>query len=58
MKLDITEVHFLKTAVEASTIKASDAPLVADIILKLDKEFVKLQKQQEKDSPQKKKGVL
>ena len=25
MKLDITEVHFVKTAIEASTIKASDA---------------------------------
>jgi|TARA_R110002167_G_scaffold248954_3_gene455082 hypothetical protein len=49
MKLDITEVHFVKTAIEASTIKASDAFLVAAILGKVDKEFEKLQAQGQKE---------
>ena len=49
MKLDIQEVHFVKVAVEAATIKASDAPLVAEVLSKLDKEFVRLQAQSAKD---------
>ena len=48
MKLDISEVYFLKQAVAQVNIKASDAPDVARTIEKLDKEFVRLQKLQEK----------
>ena len=48
MKLDINEVYFLKQAVEQVNIKASDAPNVARTIEKLDREFVRLQKLQEK----------
>lgn len=48
MKLDINEVYFLKQAVEQVNIKASDAPNVAKTIEKLDKEFVRLQKLEEK----------
>ena len=47
MKLDIDEVAFVKTAFDHVTIKASDAPNVAKIIDKLDREFVRLQKLQE-----------
>lgn len=47
MKLDIDEVAFVKTAFDHVTIKASDAPAVAKIIDKLDREFVRLQKLQE-----------
>ena len=48
MKLDINEVYFLKQAVGEVNIKASDAPNVARTIEKLDREFVRLQKLQEK----------
>jgi histidyl-tRNA synthetase len=51
MKLDITEIHFLKSALEAINIKAADAPTVARTIEKLDKEFVRLQKLEEKKQP-------
>jgi len=47
MKLDIDEVVFVKTAFDHVTIKASDAPSVAKIMDKLDREFVRLQKLQE-----------
>lgn len=48
MKLEIQEVYFLKNAVMNVTIKASDAPTVAKVVDKLDKEFVRLQKLEEK----------
>jgi|TARA_B100000035_G_C20824431_1_gene475777 hypothetical protein len=48
MKLDISEIYFLKQAVEQVNIKASDAPSVSKTIEKLDKEFVRLQKLEEK----------
>ena len=48
MKVDIDEVFFLKNAVSSVQIKASDAPVVAKILDKLDKEFVRLQKLLEK----------
>jgi len=48
MKLDITEVHFCKTAVESVSVKATDAKSVANLLDKLDKEFVRLQKIEEK----------
>lgn len=48
MKLEIKEVFFIKQAVEQATIKASDALFVAKTIEKLDKEFVRLQKIEDK----------
>lgn len=48
MKLEINEVYFIKNALESVNIKASDAPAVAKTMEKLDKEFVRLQKLQEK----------
>jgi hypothetical protein len=48
MKLEIKEVFFLKQAVEQTTVKATDAAFVASIIDKVDREFVRLQKLQEK----------
>ncbi len=51
MKLEIKEVYFLKQAVEQTTVKATDAAFVAKTIEKLDKEFVRLQKLEEKKQP-------
>jgi len=51
MKLEINEVFFLKNALESVNIKASDAPVVAKTMEKLDKEFVRLQKLEEKKQP-------
>lgn len=51
MKLEINEVFFLKNALESVNIKATDAPVVAKTIEKLDKEFVRLQKLEEKKQP-------
>jgi hypothetical protein len=48
MKLEIKEVYFLKQAIEQVTIKASDASVVAKTIDKLDREFSRLQKLEEK----------
>lgn len=48
MKLDINEIHFVQQAVNNVTIKGSDAPVVAVLIDKLGKEFVRLQKLEEK----------
>lgn len=48
MKLDIQEVFFLKQCAEASTIKASDAAIVAKALEKLEKEFTRLEAQVEK----------
>ena len=53
MKLEIEEVAFVKSAFDNVTIKASDAPGVAKIIDKLDREFVRLQKLQEAKDPNK-----
>lgn len=51
MKLNITEVHFCKAAVESVNVKASDAKAVASLLEKLDKEFDRLQKIEEKKQP-------
>jgi len=51
MKLDITEVYFLGEVVKTANIKASDAHVVSELMHKLDKEFSRLQKLQEKDQP-------
>ena len=50
MKLEIDEVFFIKNAVVACQIKATDAPSVAKVIDKLDREFLRLQKLQEAKS--------
>lgn len=47
MKVEISEVFFLKEIMKSVSIKASDAPTVSKLIEKLDKEFVRLQKLQE-----------
>lgn len=44
MKLDINEIHFVKSALEVATIKVSDARFAGDIMVKLEKEFERLQK--------------
>jgi len=48
MKLDITEVYFLTQVAQNASIKASDATVVSDLMKKLDKEFARLQKIEEK----------
>jgi len=48
MKLEIAEVYLLKASLEAATIKAKDAPVVAKTMEKLDKEFERLEKLQPK----------
>lgn len=48
MKLNITEVHFIKQAVNSVSIKASDASFVSELVAKIDKEFDRLQKAEEK----------
>ena len=47
MKVEISEVFFLKEVMKSVSIKATDAPTVSKLIEKLDKEFVRLQKLQE-----------
>ena len=44
MKLNINEIYVAKTGVENVTVKGSDARMVADLLDKLEKEFVKLKK--------------
>ena len=48
MKLEINEVGFLREAINTVTIKASDAPNVASVMSKLDKEFNRLVKIEDK----------
>ena len=48
MKLNITEVHFIKQAVNSVSIKASVASFVSELVAKIDKEFDRLQKAEEK----------
>jgi histidyl-tRNA synthetase len=52
MKFEINEVFFLKNAAEATNIKASDAHTVSALLTKLDKEFMRLQKLEEKKQQQ------
>tara|TARA_R100000951_G_scaffold44144_1_gene37253 strand:+ start:1293 stop:1463 length:171 start_codon:yes stop_codon:yes gene_type:complete len=51
MKLDITEVYFLSEVTKHANIKASDASTIASLMSKLDKEFTRLQKLQQKEDP-------
>ena len=48
MKLDINEVAFLKNALDGCSIKVSDAGFVYGITTKIDKEFERLVKLQDK----------
>tara|TARA_R100001460_G_scaffold44223_2_gene80943 strand:- start:2091 stop:2243 length:153 start_codon:yes stop_codon:yes gene_type:complete len=48
MKLEINEVYFLNEVVKAANIKAADAPTICDLMIKLEKEFLRLQKLEEK----------
>jgi len=50
MKFEIEEVAFLKNAIANVQIKVSDAPAVAAVVNKIDREFSRLQKLQEKQS--------
>ncbi len=43
MKMDINEIHFVKSALNGCSIKISDAKFASDVIDKLDKEFQRLQ---------------
>ena len=47
MKFNINEVYVIKTGVENISVKGSDARMVADLLDKLDKEFSKLQKNED-----------
>lgn len=51
MKLDIQEIYILQQAIANITIKASDAPSVALVMNKLNKEYERLEKLQEKKQP-------
>lgn len=52
MKLEINQVAFIKEAVESVNIKASDAPNVAELISKIDKEYERQLKLQKKNAPE------
>ena len=51
MKLDITEVYFLAEVTRQANIKASDAGTIVSLMGKLEKEFERLQKLQQKEDP-------
>lgn len=48
MKLDINEIHFVKSALQNATVKVSDAKFAGGVMEKLDKEFERLAKLEEK----------
>lgn len=48
MKLDMNEIHFVKSALSGCTIKISDAKFASVVLEKLDKEFDRLGKLEEK----------
>lgn len=48
MKLDLTEIYFLQQASENVSVKAKDAKTVANLLDKLNKEFDRLQKLEDK----------
>jgi uncharacterized small protein (DUF1192 family) len=48
MTLEIQEVYLLQKALEAATIKAIDAPVVATTMAKLQKEYERLEAKQPK----------
>ena len=44
MKLELSEIRFLQLAIDATTIKASDAPQVGAVVTKINKEHDRLKK--------------
>lgn len=48
MKFNVSEVYVMKSGVDNISIKGSDARMVADLLDKLDKEFNRLQKVEDK----------
>lgn len=50
MKFDLSEINFLKNALESCSVKVSDAHFVSGVLVKIDKEFDRLQKIAEKES--------
>lgn len=48
MKLEIQEVYLVHEALKGATIKGADAPTVANTLDKLEKEFERLRKLEEK----------
>lgn len=50
MKFDINEVAFIKNALEGCNIKVADAKAVTVILTKLEKEFDRLYKIEEKNN--------
>ena len=48
MKVDLLEITMITQAIGAATIKGSDAPLVANILYKLEKEYNRLEKLEKK----------
>jgi|13_taG_2_1085334.scaffolds.fasta_scaffold00046_54 hypothetical protein len=48
MKLEMTEVYFIKQAISQVNIKATDAPVVAKTMDKVERELQRLQKLEEK----------
>jgi hypothetical protein len=51
MKLELNELYIVKTSIENQTIKAADAMVVSDLLLKINKEFERLQKIEQKKQP-------
>lgn len=51
MKLELSEIYIVKTSVENQTIKAADAMVVSNLLVKLNKEFERLQKLEAKKQP-------
>jgi hypothetical protein len=51
MKLELNELYIVKTSVENQTIKAADAKIVSALLEKVDKEFERLQKAEQKKQP-------
>lgn len=51
MKLDIQEIYILQQSLANITIKASDAPAVALVMNKLNKEYERLEKLESKKQP-------
>lgn len=56
MKLDITEVYFLSEVTKQANIKASDAGTIVSLLGKLENEFGRLQKLQQKEETKLKKS--
>ncbi len=48
MKLELTEVFFIKQAIEQVTIKSTDAHVVSKVMEKVDREFSRLKKLDDK----------